>query len=395
MSDHAVLMWKGGPVSRADRVRQSVVLAIAVTIVGGLLCSCAGSTSSADSSNNGAPPISPSVSVQAASTTSETPKASGAPAEPTVISVGGHDMGPGEIDEFVDEVDRLSNGSLKLSLQPDLHGADIDYQEKYIKDVQAGKYDMILVPARAWHLIGDNGFDPFLAPFLIESFGAEEAVLQSGMDRSALDGLAPFGVVGIGLTPGVLRHPVGIMKPVLTLAGVAGTTFGVYPSPIAEQAVTAMGAVPKRIPPSFPASGLDVGEQDLAGAAEIVWDVNSTAITTNLTLWPRMQTLVMNPASYGKLTPDEQDALRRAVVESNPAKMNALRAAEGKAVAALCDFPYQLVEASETDRAAFINSVRPVIDAIESDPASASEIAAIRDIAAKAPADDIDRTCPS
>ena len=304
-------------------------------------------------------------------------------------------MGPGEVDEFADAVDRLSNGSLKISLHPDLHGADIDYQEKYIKDVQAGSYDMIQVPARAWHLLGYNGFDPFVAPFLIDSFGVEQAVLQSGLSRSALDGLTPFGLVGIGLTPGVLRHPVGIHEPVLTLSDIAGKTFGVYPSPIAEQAVTAMGAVPKPIPPSFPASGLDVGEQDLSGAADILWDVNSTAITTNLTLWPRMQTLVMNAASYATLTPDQQEVLRQAVLESTPAKIGALRAAEEAAVTTLCDFPYQLVQADEADRAAFIDSVQPVIATIESDPTAASEIAAIREIAVKTPADDINRTCPS
>jgi TRAP-type C4-dicarboxylate transport system substrate-binding protein len=254
---------------------------------------------------------------------------------------------------------------------------------------------MILVPARAWHLLGYNGFDPFVAPFLIESFGVEQAVLESGLSRSALDGLAPLGVIGIGLTPGVLRHPVGIQQPVLTLSDIAGKTFGVYPSPIAEQAVTAMGAVPKPIPPSFPASGLDAGEQNLAGAADILWDVNTTAIATNITLWPRMQTLVMNAASYGTLTPDEQEVLRQAVLESNPAKINALRAGEEEAVTTLCDFPYQLVQAADTDREAFVNSVQPVIAAIESDPASAAEVAAIRDIAAETPADDIVRTCPS
>lgn len=304
-------------------------------------------------------------------------------------------MGPGEADEFVEAVDQLSHGSLKISLQPDLHGADLDYQEEYIQDVQSGKYDLLLVPARAWHLVGYNGFDPFVAPFLIESFGVEQAVLESGLGTSALDGLAPYGVHGIGLMPGVLRHPLGIFKPVLTLSDIAGKTFGVYPSPIADQAVMAMGAAPKTIPPSFPASGLDVGEQDLAGTAELVWDVNSTAITTNLTLWPRMQTLVMNAASYGTLTPDEQEVLRQAVANSNPAKIDALRAAEQKAVTDLCDFPYQLAQATETDRAAFVNSVQPVLATIESDPASASAIAAIRDIAAKTPADDNVRTCPS
>ena len=90
-----------------------------------------------------------------------------------MITLAGHDMGPGQVDEFIGEVDRLSNGSLKISFQPDLHGADLDYQEKYIKDVQAGSYDMILVAARAWPLVGYHGFDPFVAPFLIESFGAD------------------------------------------------------------------------------------------------------------------------------------------------------------------------------------------------------------------------------
>jgi TRAP-type C4-dicarboxylate transport system substrate-binding protein len=370
-------------------------VAIACTIIGGLLGSCTSGDSSGGSSNNGASPLSPSVSVQAASTSLQESSAGSAPVGPTVITLAGHDMGPGEADEFVDEVDRLSNGSLKISLQPDLHGADLDYQEEYINDVQAGSYDMILVPARAWHLVGYHGFDPFVAPFLIESFGAEQAVLQSGLSKSALDGLAPLGVIGIGLTPGVLRHPVGIHQPVLTLADIAGKTFGVYPSPIAEQAVSAMGAVPKKIPPSFPASGLDVGEQDLAGAADILWDVNSTAITTNITLWPRMQTLVMNAASHAALTPDEQEVLQQAVVASNPAKIDALRAAEEKAVTTLCNFPYQLVQATETDRTAFIKSVQPVIATIESDPTAASEIAAIRDLAAKTPTDAIDRTCPS
>ncbi len=310
-----------------------------------------------------------------------------------MLKVAGHDMGPGEIDEFVDNVSKLSHSSLRISLEPDLHGSDINFQEEYIADAQAGRYDMILMPARAWHILGNNQFDPFIAPFLIDSYRLEESVIESGLGKPALDSLAPLQLVGIGLVPGVIRHPIGVHQKILTLTDIAGKTFGVFSSPIGEQAVTAMGAIAKRIRPTFPASGLDAGEEDLEGAANLLYDINTTALTTNLDLWPRLLTLVMNSTAYGSLTAEQQQVLRQAALDSVPAKIANLLEAETRAVKQLCDFGYPLVEASDAERAAFKSSVQPVIATISSDPVAASVIASIQDLAATTPADTIKRTC--
>ena len=83
-----------------------------------------------------------------------------------------------EAQPFVDAVSRLSGGSIADRLKGRVHAGEDAIEQSLLDDVAAGTYDMTWTAQRPWPARGNKAFDALVAPFLIDSYDLERAVLE-------------------------------------------------------------------------------------------------------------------------------------------------------------------------------------------------------------------------
>ena len=107
---------------------------------------------------------------------------------------------------YADAVAAATDGSVTIEFKDGEHSGDPGYESAIIDDVAAGTFDLGWVAPRPWHGRGVDAFDALMAPFLIDSYALERAVLDSDLEQQMLAGLDGTGVVGLGILPGPLRR---------------------------------------------------------------------------------------------------------------------------------------------------------------------------------------------
>src|SRR3954447_4988051 len=103
-----------------------------------------------------------------------TDKAGGTPAgttRTTVLELANPDPSQRDLGEFVDAVDRLSGGRLRIHVISRVHMDDVHYDQRLIADVRAGRFAMAKVGVRAFDLVGVTSFRPLVAPLVVTSYG--------------------------------------------------------------------------------------------------------------------------------------------------------------------------------------------------------------------------------
>ena len=177
-----------------------------------------------------------------------------------------------EVTQFVDEVSRLSDGTLEIRLVTAGHDG-ADYEAATIRDVQDGRADLAFAGSRAWDEFGAE--PPPSAPVPRRQLSAPEAVLTSGLVDSMLEELQPLGLVGIGIIRPI-RRPLGVANTLAAPSDFRGLTIGTQQSPWPTRPC-ALGASPQRSPPMSPASpgsgiehsvaAIEVGRLDADGSS--------------------------------------------------------------------------------------------------------------------------------
>jgi len=156
--------------------------------------------------------------------------------KPVVLTVANPIAAPEELDTFVNEVNRLSGGSLKLDVISRWRWGQVSFETGVIKDVQAGKADIGIAGARAWDTVGDKSFEALTAPMLISSYALQQKVLSSPIAKQMLASLKGLGLTGLGIRPGPLRYAIGFGRPLLGPADYRGKPIGVTESSVAAAA---------------------------------------------------------------------------------------------------------------------------------------------------------------
>src|SRR5690349_6716087 len=72
----------------------------------------------------------------------------------TVLELASADPHRRDVGEFLDAVSLLSRGRLQVHVTSDVHKDDINYDQRLIGDVRAGRYQMAKVGVRAFDLEG-------------------------------------------------------------------------------------------------------------------------------------------------------------------------------------------------------------------------------------------------
>jgi TRAP-type C4-dicarboxylate transport system substrate-binding protein len=303
----------------------------------------------------------------AACSGSDVDKAGGTRTEPPVVlTLANHEQGPGDVQFWIEEVQRRSGGSLSIQVQSQWRDQEIDYDKGTIADVQAGKVQLAKVAARAYDTVGVTSFQSLLAPFLIDNRTLEGRVLESELAPQMLAGTGELGLVGLAVLPTDLRKPLGLSRPLVAVKDYRGARIGVREGEVAKATFTALGATPVGYVPGEPLSGLDGVELGLETIKGNQYDQDAKAVTANVTFWPKPITVVMNRKAFESLTPPQQDALRQAGASVIARQLEAMQNLNSREAAGiLCQRGLRFVHASHQQLAALRRAVQPVYDQLE------------------------------
>lgn len=221
--------------------------------------------------------------------------------------------GSDEVQPFADKVAKLSGGKLELVLDNGVERGTPSSEAHAIRAIEAGKADLTVVGARAFHALGVDNFDALIAPLEIDSMALQQKVLASDVRRQMLSGLEPLGLEGIGLLPGPMRKPAGITRALLTPADYAAARIGFGRSAVADRSLRALGAIP--VESGFEGASIstyDGVEQQVNSIAGNQYDGVVQTITINVNLWPRTLVIVANAKVFAGLSRHQQNWLRSA-----------------------------------------------------------------------------------
>src|SRR6187397_1577606 len=117
--------------------------------------------------------------------------------------------GPEELVDFADEVERLSDGALRVRIIPAGYADRPDFESATIRDLRNGRADLAMAPSRAWDEFGILSLRALQAPLLVDSYALQERVLQSSLAARMLDELRKLNLTGVGILPGGMQYPLG------------------------------------------------------------------------------------------------------------------------------------------------------------------------------------------
>ena len=246
--------------------------------------------------------------------------------KPVVLTLANWQIGDSDVGEWTRAVERLSDGAVRIEIRGGWRRDELENDRGTLGDVRAGRIDIGHIPARAWDTLGVGSFRALDAPLLVDSLELQERVVTSDVGAGMLDGVRAAGVEPLVLMPGPLRRPVGMSNELLGPADYRGALIGLRPSALQEATMRALGARVARYPAFRTLDGADGTELDIAALdldTDVYWE-QARSVTTNVVLWPRATTLVMNRERWTGLTDAQravlQDAARAAVAPRDGAR---------------------------------------------------------------------------
>jgi TRAP-type C4-dicarboxylate transport system substrate-binding protein len=298
-----------------------------------------------------------------------------------------------EVAGFAAEVSRLSGGRLRIDVRSGWRYGQVAFETGLIRDVQAGKADLGIAGSRAWDSVGVTSFRALGAPLLIDSYTLQQQVLASPLVAQMLKGVTPLGLVGLGVLPGQLRHPAGIVRPLRGPSDYAGLRFGVQQSRVGSATLRALGATPVWFPASGPPAGLGGVEQSI-GSIDGVRYRRVRFLTTNVVLWPRPLVVFANRKTFDELTPGQRHILTLAARDDLAPETVVVRGDDKISIGNLCrSHVLRFVTASPSDLASLGQAVRPVYAELDRDPQTRRFIAQIEVMRQRIPPEPT-ATCP-
>jgi TRAP-type C4-dicarboxylate transport system substrate-binding protein len=298
--------------------------------------------------------------------------------QPVVLTLANHEQGPEDVMYWIEEVERRSGGSLRIQVQNQWRDQEFAYDKGTIADVQAGRVQLAKVAARAYDTVGLDSFQALLAPFLIDNQTLEQRVLESELAGRMLAGTGRLGLVGLAVLPTDLRKPLGLSRPLVAVKDYRGARIGVREGELAKVTFAALGATPAGYVPGGPLGGLDGVELGLGTIRGTAYDQQATAVTANVTFWPRTVTVVMNRRAFESLTPNQRDALRQAGSSVVVRQLAFRQGEEARDRGILCRRGLRFVRASDQELAALLRAVQPVYRQLERNAVTRSLLQQIR-----------------
>jgi TRAP-type C4-dicarboxylate transport system substrate-binding protein len=285
------------------------------------------------------------------------------------------------LEDFADRVAKLSGGTLRVRVIYDAAGHERpDVEAQVARKVRDGSFDLGWIGAAAWDELGATSFQALHAPFLVTDDRLLDRVATGPLAETMLSGLRDAGVRGLAVVPESLRNPVGLRRPLVSLASFRGARLIVTPSRATDAALRALGAIPVH--------RLGKG-QNLAIAdgllESLVSYLGPDIVTGNASMFPALHTLFANPASLRALTDAERAALEQAAARTLAHAVATRRSAQ-EAIERFCSTGRsasatgggRVVRASRIELAALVRATRAVYSELERDPRTKSLISKIQ-----------------
>jgi TRAP-type C4-dicarboxylate transport system substrate-binding protein len=318
-------------------------------------------------------------------------KATGASeVRPVVLTLANPNVGDADVGDWIQAVERLSHGSVRIELHSDWRSKQVHAERGTLADLRAGKVDVAKIPTRAWDTLGVKSFQALQAPLLVDSLELERRVLTGPLGAEMLGGVRAAGVEPVGALPGPLRWPLGVTRDLLGAADYRGARIGSRPSAVAAATARALGGRYRDMAVRASIADLDAFDDDLAGISGDGYDRTARSATTDVVLWPRAVTLVINRDVWRRLAPAQRSVLSRAVGAAVAPTMRDLRGYEHGGAHVLCGRGFPMVHAGTAGIRALRRAVEPVYRQLEADPSTRRAIDRIRELKADTPSEPVD-----
>jgi TRAP-type C4-dicarboxylate transport system substrate-binding protein len=292
---------------------------------------------------------------------------------------------------FIKALERRSGGRVKTTVKETFESGSATAETDLVKAIAAGRLDGGWPSSRAFSRAGVRGLEPIEAPMTLTSYAAEKSLAEGPAARMLLRTLDGSGVRGLGLAVGPLRRPWADTEPLVDPQRWSGVAFRSYNSPVQEDTIRALGAVP--VPASFHfgdlarAGTLQAIETDVAQYAHNGYGVLLPKAVGNEVLWPRMMVLSLSQKRFDSLTPEQRGWVQGAARDAVHASVE-FGYDETTLAAHLCAQGVRFVDATPDQLARLRHAVQPVIDALARDPATAASLVQVQKVAASHAAPD-------
>jgi TRAP-type C4-dicarboxylate transport system substrate-binding protein len=272
---------------------------------------------------------------------------------------------------FLQRVNELSNGELRVKVAYRWGNFAANAEQQAVRAVRNGRADLTYVGTRTFDSLGVNSFRALDAPMLVDGYALQDAVITGDVASKMLGDLHSFGMAGLGIFAGDLDRPAAVKRPLLSPSDWRGITLFTYLSPVAGQAIRALGAKP-----TFAQAALQQGllNGTIQGFAKglVAIQVNSSEhlapyVTANVNLWPNTAVLVANSSHLAGLSDEQQGWLRQAAAEA-AARSTSFVNNDQQIAADVCQGGGRFANASKPDLAALRHAFAPVYKALERDP---------------------------
>jgi TRAP-type transport system periplasmic protein len=366
-------------------MRTSPLTAGIVALVLGLSAACSDGTSSSSDA---------SASTQAPRSAAATPSTTSARATtPINLRIGTNDPQdapdvPAMLNDFARHVEELSGGAMTVEPVWRAAGdpAPDDWDQAVARMVVTGELDLGLIPTAAWDTEGVTSLRVLNAPFLVDSDALVGDVVTGPLADELLAGLEDIGVTGLALVPEGLRHVFSFGDPLSSPDDFAGTTIRSPRSDTVYALFEALGASADDPQSSEFDAAVDSGrlagvESSFARAGSLPG--SQQVAVGNLTLFPKVESLVANSERLASLTADQRAVLLDAAARTRDGVVGAT-IADAEQAKAYCADIGSVVLADDEQLAAFAAAAGAVYAALEQDPTTAALITGIRDLKAQA-----------
>lgn len=290
-----------------------------------------------------------------------------------------------QVAHFAEEVARRSSGAIRIDpvwdVTPD--GAH-DWDQTVARGVADGSWDMGLVPGRAWDVLGVDTLRALNTPFLVSSQAALQAVLDSDLRGDLLSGLPEAGVTGLDLFPDQLRHPFGYDRPLLGADDYAGQSIRAPTSDTVREVFAALDATTTDRDPDSVAQRGDESSYSLA---------QGHIATSNVTLYPKTDSLVIRTVVRHRLRDDQWSLLREAAAATRDWLFG--REPSDQALAArFCSQGGAIVTATAAQLFSLKRAVAPLVASLRRDASTGPLIEAIGELVAGISTEPSLTSCP-
>jgi TRAP-type C4-dicarboxylate transport system substrate-binding protein len=305
----------------------------------------------------------------------DTQRAGGEPAGTTkVLKLANANGSTDELQLFIDQVEKLSNGRLRIEPVNNWRKDETRYETGLIQDVKAGKADLGWVGSRALAGVGVKSFEPLHAPLLIDSYEVQDQVLEGDADERMLADLKGIGLAGVAVLPGPLQY-LQLDRDVDGPRGIAGLKVAYYDSHLHKAALIALGAEPAAIP-----TGGSIRDLNGVGVHAVAIHGNGYVDTAKYTvadtpLWPRPFVVLADDETWRSLPEGDRDLLKQAAEQARTGMLVELLEREQRAIAGMCEAGARMVNLGEEGRARMQQAIEPLLAKLRNDPATRDAMA--------------------